>query len=99
MQVYLKNNTVNETIDFKEVTIYGCEKLCPLEDFFRITDSMIVTDFTKECIKKNTKLNLYNLTFVSAVIFALVISLVVSVFSIISCRYSLKRFQYRHGDL
>lgn len=99
VQVFIKNNTINEEITFKKVTINGCDELCPLDDFMRITDSMIINDYSKECAVKNIKINLYNFTFIFAAGFALVISLVISVFSIMSCRYSLKRFQYRQGDL
>lgn len=99
VQVFIKNNTIDEEITLKEVNIYGCDKLCPLDDFMRITDSMIINDYSKECAVKNSRIYLYNFTFIFAVAFALIVSLIVSVFSIISCRYSLKRFQYRQGDI
>ena len=49
VQVYYKNNTAQELINYQLMTIDGCETLCPFDRFLEITSNLIVDDFPDAC--------------------------------------------------
>lgn len=57
VQVFLKNNTAKEEIQFRPMTMDGCETLCPLDKFMELTDDLIIHDFQAECKFKDANEN------------------------------------------
>ncbi len=49
IQAYYKNNTANEPINYQLMTIYGCDTLCPLNQFIAITNNLVVSNFSSAC--------------------------------------------------
>ena len=54
VQAYYKNNTANETINYRAMTIDGCPQLCPLDTFMELTKELVVNDFQSECKYKDS---------------------------------------------
>jgi len=49
--IYLKTNFYTEKTDLKLVKIEGCDYICPLETFFKLTEDKILNkEFNQECI-------------------------------------------------
>jgi hypothetical protein len=49
--VYLKVNLYTEITNLKLVKIEGCDYVCPLEEFFKLTDKKILKEnFNQECV-------------------------------------------------
>jgi hypothetical protein len=55
VQVYLKNNTANESIQMNPMTIFGCDRLCPLHEFMEIVSDKVVSDFDAVCQPRSSK--------------------------------------------
>ena len=49
VQVYYKNNSAEEPINYQLMTIYGCENLCPFNQFLEIISNLIVDDYKTAC--------------------------------------------------
>ncbi len=49
VKLFYKNNSLDEDIYMREMTMNGCQKLCPLSTFMELTEKWAVTDFVKEC--------------------------------------------------
>ncbi len=49
IKVYFKNNTANETIQLRPMTMKGCEELCPLKSFSKMMQDKVITDFNTAC--------------------------------------------------
>lgn len=49
VKIYYKNNTLDEDIYMREMSMNGCHTLCPLKTFMELTEKWAVEDFGKEC--------------------------------------------------
>ena len=45
----LKNSKPNDAISITPVQIEGCETLCPLDEFVRLLQGALVTDYNAAC--------------------------------------------------
>jgi hypothetical protein len=55
IRVYLKNNTADEPIYLRPMTIDGCAELCPIPQFMSIISDRIVTDWSSACAPQKSK--------------------------------------------
>jgi len=98
IKVYLKNNTASEDINLRPLPIYGCDLLCPLDNFLNIAKDMVVEDITKAC--KSQKYGTYShATLVAAITFVTTVSIVLIVLTVLSCRTLTNKYQYQHNPL
>lgn len=98
IKVYLKNNTASEDINLHPLPIYGCDLLCPLDNFLNIVKDMVVEDITKAC--KSQKYGTYShATLVAAITFVTTVSIVLIVLTVLSCRTLTNKYQYQHNPL
>jgi len=96
VQVFLKNNTVTEPIYYRNMKINGCDELCPLDKFLKLTETLTVDDFPKACrIQSNnsvfTKIILYCVFGFTCLIVFIIISLSVGTFKQIKRKYPMFR--------
>lgn len=53
VKVFYKNNTASEDINYRNVKMFGCDNLCPIEKFTKLTQDLIINDFPSECESKS----------------------------------------------
>merc|ERR1712150_254114 len=57
IKVFFKNNTANEEINYRSMTMHGCDNLCPLDKFMELTEDLVIHDFKAECKLKEVNTN------------------------------------------
>ena len=58
VQVFYKNNKANDPISLTQVTVYGCDAICPYNKFLDLVKDNLISDFTNIC--KEQPANLYD---------------------------------------
>lgn len=50
VQCILKNNSIDEAINFNRLKIGSCsDYLCPLDEFLKLTQDLLIKDYQSEC--------------------------------------------------
>lgn len=99
IQVLLKNNSDSQQIDLIKLKIYGCENLCPLEDFIKITEKMVVQDSAQACAKQMILIGISSVTFIISIVLCASVAVVFAVASVLTYRFSIKRSSFRDDQL
>jgi hypothetical protein len=85
IQLFAKNNTATEPIQFQPVQVYGCEDtLCPLAQFLTVIKDKTVEDFGSVC-KKSTVYVVSSVTLMMAASFVALIGMCLSAWAVRSC--------------
>ena len=85
VKVFFKNSTAGEKIEFRPMTIHGCDELCPLARFLEIVNDKTVEDFSSVC-RKSPVIPFNGRTLVLAIGFVALIGVLVAVVSVVLCR-------------
>lgn len=92
VEIYYRNDS--SVADPYPLTIPGCAQRCPLEDFIRLTRSVIPTDWDKECTMNTTSTDTD--VIIGLAVCGCVLLLLVMLLFIVLCRQSEPSIGYSH---
>lgn len=101
IQVFYKNNSIDEPIKYRQLTISGCDQLCPLDKFMELTKELVVDDFNKACQPKPASLLFTRLVVTIVILLVGIISTAIALFTLRTLKQlrSKRSFQFRHQPL